>query len=129
MAFVNIWAEYVVRSLELLALMIIAASAVYATGHAVVRLRKGVDSNELLRAFRHRMARGVLAGLEALVAADIIKSAAVELTFRSVGVLVIIVLVRTFLSFTLELELTGRWPWQHDAPDSPGSDQQPPRAP
>ncbi len=50
------------------------------------------------------------------VAADIIRTVAVEPTFTSVGVLAIIVLVRTFLSFTLDVELEGRWPWQsHDA--------------
>jgi uncharacterized membrane protein len=45
------------------------------------------------------------------VAADIINTVAVELTFTSVGILSIIVLIRTFLSLTLEMETTGRWPW------------------
>jgi hypothetical protein len=58
-----------------------------------------------------------LLGLEFLVAADIIKTVAVDPTFAGAGVLVIIVIVRTFLSFTLELEISGRWPWQH-APSS-----------
>jgi uncharacterized membrane protein len=119
--FVKTWAEYVIRSFELLALVIIVAAALYATGHTIASRRRGAEGEELLRAFRHRLARGVLAGLEALVAADIVKSAAVDLTFSSVGVLALIVLVRTFLSFTLELELTGRWPWQHDDPPSPRS--------
>ena len=60
------------------------------------------------------MGRGILLGLEFLVAADIIHTVAVELTFTTVGVLAVIVLIRTFLSFTLDLELTGRWPWQED---------------
>ncbi|MDF2574790.1 MAG: hypothetical protein K0S05_1702 [Agromyces sp.] len=51
-------------------------------------------------------------GLELLVAADIIKTVAVTPTLESVVVLGIIVLIRTFLSFSLELEITGRWPWQ-----------------
>ena len=46
------------------------------------------------------------------MAADIIRTVAVTPTFESVGVLAIIVLIRTFLSFSLELEITGRWPWQ-----------------
>jgi uncharacterized membrane protein len=46
------------------------------------------------------------------VAADIIRTVAVTPTFQSVGVLAVIVLIRTFLSFSLELEITGRWPWQ-----------------
>jgi uncharacterized membrane protein len=48
------------------------------------------------------------------VAADIIRTVAVTPTFESVGVLAIIVLIRTFLSFSLELEITGRWPWQKE---------------
>lgn len=56
-------------------------------------------------------------GLEApklLVAGDIIRTVAIAPTFTSVGVLAVIVAVRTFLSFTLEVELTSRWPWDHD---------------
>lgn len=51
-------------------------------------------------------------GLEFLIAADIIHTVAVELTFETVGVLAVVVLIRTFLSFTLAVELNGRWPWQ-----------------
>jgi uncharacterized membrane protein len=61
---------------------------------------------------RQRLGRGILLGLEFLVAADIIHTVAVELSFETVGVLALIVLIRTFLSFTLDVELTGRWPWQ-----------------
>ena len=58
------------------------------------------------------LGQGILLGLEFLIAADIIHTVAVELTFESIGVLALVVLIRTFLSFTLDLELTGRWPWQ-----------------
>jgi uncharacterized membrane protein len=51
-----------------------------------------------------------------LVAGDIIRTVAIDPTFASVGVLGIIVIIRTFLSFSLELEITGRWPWQKRAP-------------
>ncbi len=64
------------------------------------------------RAFRRRVGRAILLGLELLVAADIIRTVAVDPTFTSVGVLAGIVLIRTFLSFSLEVELEGRWPWQ-----------------
>jgi uncharacterized membrane protein len=57
----------------------------------------------------------VLLGLELLVAGDIIRTVAIEPTFESVGVLAAIVAVRTFLSFALEVELTGRWPWDRAA--------------
>ena len=64
------------------------------------------------RAYRQGIGRAILLGLELLVAADIIRTVAVDPSFRSVGVLAVIVAVRTFLSFTLEVELEGRWPWQ-----------------
>jgi uncharacterized membrane protein len=70
------------------------------------------------RAYRQLLGRSILLGLELLVAADIIKTVAVTPTFESVGVLAVIVLIRTFLSFSLELEITGRWPWQKEPTES-----------
>lgn len=67
---------------------------------------------------RANLGRAILLGLEFLVAADIIGTVAIEPSFRSLGVLALIVGIRTFLSFTLELEITGRWPWQQ-APGHP----------
>lgn len=64
------------------------------------------------RMFRQEVGRAILLGLELLVAADIIRTVAVSPTLESVAVLSGIVLVRTFLSFSLEVELTGVWPWQ-----------------
>jgi uncharacterized membrane protein len=62
--------------------------------------------------FRQQLGRSILLGLELLVAADIIRTVAITPTLDSVLVLGLIVLIRTFLSFSLELEITGRWPWQ-----------------
>ncbi|MGW9182169.1 DUF1622 domain-containing protein [Agromyces sp. NPDC055661] len=67
--------------------------------------------------FRRVLGRAILLGLELLVAADIIKTVAVTPTLESVGVLAIIVLIRTFLSWSLELEISGRWPWQKRTQD------------
>lgn len=61
---------------------------------------------------RESIGRSILLGLELLVAGDIIRTVAVSPSFTSVGVLAAVVLIRTFLSFTLELEISGRWPWQ-----------------
>ena len=80
-----------------------------------VRLLKKDDAMTVFKKVRQRLGRGILVGLEFLVAADIIHTVAVELTFETVGVLALLVLVRTFLSFTLEVELTGNWPWQNEA--------------
>jgi uncharacterized membrane protein len=65
-------------------------------------------------AYKIRIGRSLLLGLEVLVAADIVKTIAIEPTFMSLGVLAGLVLVRTFLSWTLVLEIEGRWPWQRE---------------
>ena len=62
--------------------------------------------------YRRNLGRGILLGLEFLVIADIIGTVAVEPSFRNLGVLGLIVLIRTFLSFALEVEIEGRFPWQ-----------------
>jgi uncharacterized membrane protein len=67
---------------------------------------------EVYGRYRRFLGRSILLGLELLVAADIIRTVAVTPTLNSVAVLAVIVLIRTFLSFSLELEITGRWPWQ-----------------
>lgn len=69
----------------------------------------------LIADFRSSLGRSILLGLEFLVAADIINTVAVEPTLRSLAVLAGIVLIRTFLSFSLEVEIDGRWPWQKEA--------------
>ncbi len=74
------------------------------------------------RAFRQDIGRGILLGLEFLVAADIIRTVAVAPTVQSVLVLGLIVLIRTFLSMALQVELEGHWPWQRghgDRQDAP----------
>ena len=78
------------------------------------KLPEGAEPLSVYRAYRQLLGRSILLGLELLVAADIIRTVAVAPTYESVGVLAIIVLIRTFLSFSLELEITGRWPWQKE---------------
>ena len=86
-----------------------AVLAVALVGRQAVR---GDDWSETYHLFRTRLARGILLGLEFLVAADIIGTVAVDPTLQNLSVLGLIVLIRTFLSFALELEISGRWPWQ-----------------
>ena len=86
-------------------------------GHQPRRLPAGTGKLSFYRLYRQLLGRSILLGLELLVAADIIRTVAVTPTFETVGVLAIIVLIRTFLSFSLELEITGRWPWQKQSGD------------
>lgn len=62
--------------------------------------------------YRRSLGRAILLGLEILVAADIIRTVATEPTFSSLGVLGLLILIRTFLSVEIEMEIEGRWPWQ-----------------
>jgi len=85
---------------------------------AVAMFAKGLTGGpreDLVPAFRKTLGRSILTGLELLVAADIIRTVAVEPTMESVLVLGLIVLIRTFLSFSLEVEIDGKWPWQAKA--------------
>jgi uncharacterized membrane protein len=69
------------------------------------------SASDRYRLFRQRVGKAILLGLELLVAADIIRTVAVSPTFTSAGVLAMIVAIRTVLSFSLEVELEGHWPW------------------
>jgi uncharacterized membrane protein len=84
-----------------------------------LRLRAGAERLDAYRDYRQGIGRAILLGLEVLVAADIIRTVAVTPTFASVGVLAIIVGIRTFLSISLEVELEGRFPWQKPEPRAP----------
>lgn len=103
------WAASIV---ELLGIFIIAAFAIYAIILGAIRILKRDKTDASFFQVRQCLGQGILLGLEFLVAADIIHTVAVELTYKTVATLAIIVLIRTFLSFTLEVELTGRLPWQ-----------------
>ena len=120
------WIEVTGEAADGLGVLVIAAGLVVATERFAARLRRG--EAEVVRKYRHDLGRGILLGLEFLVAADIIRTVAVDPTWESVRVLGLIVLIRTFLSVALEVELEGRWPWRRAAasPVGPGAD--PPRA-
>jgi len=105
-------AEWGAAFMEVVGISIIVLLALYSIIYGFVLLLKQGKLEIAFREIRQRLGQGILLGLEFLVAADIIYTVAVELTFKTVGVLAIIVAIRTFLSFSLELELTGNWPWQ-----------------
>src|SRR5262245_26641039 len=104
------WKESVVHVVELAGVALILVGATAATVRFVVRWAT-VSLDLAYREYRQDLGRAILLGLEFLVAGDIINTVAVDPTFRSVGVLAGIVAIRTFLSFSLEVEIEGRWPW------------------
>lgn len=102
--------------LEVAGILVIALGALLSTVTAASGYLERRAMVDLYVDYRRRLSRAILLGLEFLVAADIIRTVAIEPTFTSVGILAAIVLIRTFLSFTLEVEVSGRWPWSQDRP-------------
>jgi uncharacterized membrane protein len=109
------------RWFELAGIAAIIVGAAIAFGGLALRLfglRQGSESTapyEHVPAFRKALGRSILVSLELLVAADIIRTVAIEPTMHNVLVLGVIVLIRTFLSISLEIEIDGKWPWQRAA--------------
>jgi uncharacterized membrane protein len=102
--------ETVGKVIDGIGVAVIALGAIMA---GVVTVRKMLGSTgDAYKYFREQLGRSILLGLEFLVAADIIRTVALTPTWESVLVLAGIVLIRTFLSFSLEVEISGRWPWQ-----------------
>lgn len=102
--------ETVGKVIDGIGVAVIALGAILA---GVMTLRKMLrKAGDAYRFFREQLGRSILLGLEFLVAADIIRTVALTPTWQSVLVLAGIVLIRTFLSFSLEVEISGRWPWQ-----------------
>jgi uncharacterized membrane protein len=106
------WIDTAALAIDILAVVIIVSAIFYATGryllHAVVRPEEGDHYQDL----KFRLGKALLLGLEILVAADIVRTVALEATLQSVLVLGLLVLIRTFLSWALVVEIEGRWPWQ-----------------
>jgi uncharacterized membrane protein len=107
------WVHLATRVVEIVGTAIIVAGSFGALAIFLFRMATGAAPREtLVASFRSSLGRSILLGLEFLVAADIINTVAVEPTVQSLIVLAGIVLIRTFLSFSLEVEIDGRWPWQ-----------------
>jgi uncharacterized membrane protein len=112
MTFIEV-VETVGRVIDGVGVAIIALGMALAAGIAIGRaVRKTAGPSDAYRNLRNQLGRSILLGLEFLVAADIIRTVAITPNAESVAVLAGIVAIRTFLSFSLELEITGRWPWQ-----------------
>jgi uncharacterized membrane protein len=106
------WIEIAALAIEILAVGIIVVATLYATVRFLVQavLRRGKKGS--YQQLKYSLGRSLLLGLEILVAADVVRTVALEATLESVAVLGLLVLIRTFLSWALVVEIEGRWPWQ-----------------
>lgn len=105
--------DFVSVLIEVLAVVIIVVAIGYAS-FVYVRRRKTLDT---YTDYRVRLGRALGLGLTVLVAADVIRTVALQPTIGNVVVLGLLVLVRTFLSWSLVVEIEGRWPWEQSAAD------------
>ncbi|HLX14263.1 MAG TPA: DUF1622 domain-containing protein [Bradyrhizobium sp.] len=104
------WIHLVGVGIEIFGVFVIVAGIIWSTYLCIHWPTSAHPYDE----YKIRIGRSLLLGLEVLVAADIVKTIAIELTFTSLGLLAGLVVVRTFLSWTLVLEIEGRWPWRRE---------------
>ena len=104
--------EIVGMAVDGVGVFIVAAGALVATAHLVVR--RAHNAGNYYSSYRQDIGRAILLGLEFLIAGDIIRTVVVAPTIQNVVVLGLIVLIRTFLSLSLQLEIEGKLPWRRE---------------
>jgi uncharacterized membrane protein len=104
--------EFIGTVIEVYGVAVIGIGVAYATFLFVSNAIRPDQRSTLYKSDRGRLGRVLLLGLEILVAADIVRTVALEPSFENVAVLGLLVLVRTFLSWSIVVEIEGRWPWQ-----------------
>ena len=109
---VEAWIEYAALLIEVLAVLVIVIAILGALGRYTYQSIAHPRSRWRYSELRRRMGRALLLGLEILVAADIVRTVVLDPTLQSIAVLGLLVLIRTFLSWSLVVEIEGRWPWQ-----------------
>jgi uncharacterized membrane protein len=107
-------AHHVGRAFELVAMLVLAAALVLAVVGAATSWRATHDPQQAFRTARRLLGGGLLIAVEVLVAADLVGTVAVDPTVENVAVLGGIVLIRTFLSFSIETEIEGVVPWRRE---------------
>jgi uncharacterized membrane protein len=117
--------EWAAFGIEIMGAVVIVAGVVrVAITRGTVRYLYQLDRPGAYESYKHQMGRSLLLGLEFLVAGDVVRTVALDPTLNNVAVLGILVLIRTFLSWSLAVEIEGRWPWQPRI-DGPGGENHP----
>ena len=110
------WIEWSSHAIQALAVVIILVSIVFGTVRCLRQLFSRVTDS--YRAYKQLLGRSLLLALELLVAADVIRTVLLDLTAKGMEILGALVLIRTFLSWSLVVELEGHWPWCSSALDA-----------
>lgn len=112
------WVEYAAVAVEVLAVVVIVVTIVFATMTYAIGRFWASPEGSAYNVYRARLGSGLLLGLEILVAADVIRTVAFDPTIESAVILGLLVLIRTFLSWSLVVEIEERWPWQSPRPEN-----------
>ena len=108
--------EWAALIIEILGATVIIAGVIKVTmTRGVLRSLAQIDKPGTHETFKHQLGKTLLLGLELLVAGDVVRTVALDPTLTNVGVLGMLVVIRTFLSWSLTVEMEGRWPWQAPA--------------
>ena len=104
--------KHAVIAFEPVAVIVMIIGAAFMLGRLVKGMLQGKKRHQVYRDFRHNFGRTLIIALDLLLAADIILTVTLDLSYKALGMLGLLVLIRTFLHFVLEVEVTGQWPWQ-----------------
>lgn len=117
--------EQASTAFEVIGVAVIIAGSIFATISCLMQWRQLGSTGARYRSYRNDLGRAILLGLEFLVAGDIIGTIAAPPTFESLALLAFVIVIRTFLSFALETEIHGQWPWRRREaePQSTGPDE------
>lgn len=110
------WVELSSKGIQALAVVVIAVSIVFGSWRFLRQMRARVG--DPYRAYKELLGRSLLLSLEFLVAADVIRTVLLDLTAKGMEILGALVVIRTFLSLSLVVELEGRWPWHASQPSA-----------
>ena len=116
----NVWIEKISVLIEVLAVALIVVTVIYGILRYVsVLLQRKVPVAQAYTRFRHALARTLMLSLELLVAADVVRTVALEPSLHNVGILALLVVIRIILGWSLVVEIEGHWPWQPQPKDQP----------
>jgi len=115
--------EWISQSIEVLAVIVIVGAIITAAiPHRLLGIQPAVRSVDILNVYKHRVGSGLLLGLELMLAADVVDTIAVQATVESLSTLGLLALIRTFLSWSLDVEMEGCLPWRMKAEARDGAD-------
>lgn len=109
---IAVWIELSVRLIEALSVIIITLAILYATYIFIRRITGRKGTEDPIEEYKERIGKALLLVLEILVAADVIETVAFSKTFESIALLGALVIVRILLSWSIEVEMEGTWPWK-----------------